>query len=146
MVSVRVVCDGYGPGSYVPGPPAPRTVPRLSRMSNRKSANSEEIQRRIEHGAVQGGELTRKVFAEHITRKRFCDQVGIHRNTLKKWEKLGIVEPQFVEILKSRTAVFNQEDVERGKQIAALIADNAGTLTVKQAAALVDTKLAKRRP
>ena len=115
-------------------------------MSNPNSVNSEETERRIELGAQQGGELTRKAFAEHITRKRFCDEVGIHRNTLKKWEKLGIVEPQFLEILKSRTAVFEQKDVERGKQIATLIADNAGTLTVKQAAALVDTKLAKRRP
>lgn len=97
-----------------------------------------DIEERIRLGAEQGGELTREIFAAHITRKRFCEEVGIHRNTLKKWEAQGIFTPKFVEILKSRTAVYEPEDVERGKRIVSLVADNFGTMTVKRAASIAD--------
>lgn len=99
-----------------------------------------DIDERIRRGAEQGGELTRQKFAEQITRNRFCEEVGIHRNTLKKWESQGIVTPTFVEILRSRTAVFEPSDVERGKRIARLIADNVGTMSIRRAAAIADGK------
>ena len=93
--------------------------------------------RRVKPGAEQGGELVRQEFARHITRSSSCEEVGISQTTLKKWERLGMVKPEFVDILKSKTAVFDEEDVARGKKIAALMAEHHGTMSLAQAAALV---------
>lgn len=110
----------------------------MSKSVKRDSDGRDDVAERILEGAELGGEMTRKKFAESITRRRFCEEVGIHRNTLKKWEQLGIVKPGFEEILKSRTAVYMPDDVERGKRIATLIADNFGTMSIKRAAEIVD--------
>lgn len=112
----------------------------LGEVSREVKPESKEVlaARRVKEGSLAGGESVKQKFAEHITRSYFCDAVGIHRNTLKKWEKLGIFTPGFTKILNIRTAVYSAEDVERGKRIAALIADNFGTMSVKRAAEMVD--------
>lgn len=107
-------------------------------MTSNVKPGRPDLDHRVWEGAIAGGEMTRQKFAENITRSRFCEEVGIHRNTLKKWEKLGVVKPSFALILKSRTAVFSQDDVERGKRIASLIRDNPGGMTVRRAVSIVD--------
>lgn len=130
---VLVPCQG---GGYVHR--GPTLTGRLAHVPTNVKSDRPDLDRRVWEGALAGGESTRSKFAEKITRTRFCEEVGIHRNTLKKWEKLGVVRPWFTDILKTRTAIYDQKDVERGKEIAALIRDNPGEMTLRRAVAIVD--------
>jgi len=82
----------------------------------------------------------RAEFDAAITRRRFCDLVGIHATTLAKWEKRGIVKPELQVILNSPTRVFTEEDVVVGKAIIALLRGQRGVLSVEDAA-----KMARER-
>ena len=60
--------------------------------------------------------------------------VGIHPKTLKRWERLGVVEGQLVPILNSPTRVFSESDVRFGKSLIALLRSRPGELSVAEAA------------
>jgi DNA-binding transcriptional MerR regulator len=73
-------------------------------------------------------------FASVLTRKRFCERVGIHETTLRRWETMGVVKPSMRPVLGIRTAVFEEEDVLLGRRVAKLLRDNPGKLSLREAA------------
>ena len=79
-------------------------------------------------------------FAELITRRRFCDLVGIHRTTLKRWEKAGVVAPKLEPVIGIMTYVFTGEEVEFGKRLARLLAARPGEISLTEAAIEARTK------
>ena len=107
---------------------------------------SEENAARISAGSRRGAKSVSQEFSSVLTRRRLREEVDIHETTLKRWEKMGIMKPRMESILGISTAVFDPIDVERGRQISKLLKASPGLLSAKQAAALVDTKLAGRRP
>jgi hypothetical protein len=106
------------------------------------SSLSADAVRRIEEGARRGREAIRAEFASALTRKRYCELVGIHKTTLKRWEASGIVKPTRVSIRGIETWVFDEADVEAGREIARLLRDNPGQLSLQQAA----VRVRRRKP
>ncbi len=92
----------------------------------------------MRRGSERGSKLVSEEFASKLTRRRFCDDVEIHRNTLKRWEAAGVFEPTFEDVLGSRTALYTQGDIERGRAIAKLLKANPGEMSLRRAAAIVD--------
>jgi hypothetical protein len=107
-----------------------------SNVATERVRSEDSLRRQLE-GARRGGDLVRSEFAASLTRRRYCELVGIHPMTLKRWEKAGIVEPTTQVILKSPTRVFAPEDVAFGKRLVALIQEKPGTLSLRAAAKLV---------
>jgi DNA-binding transcriptional MerR regulator len=85
----------------------------------------------------QGAQTVRSEFAAALTRKRYCELVGIHASTLARWERLGVVQPEMAEVLGIPTRIFSPEQVEFGKRLRVLLHERHGTISVKDAAALV---------
>ena len=110
----------------------------MPRERNQDSEISDESAERIRRGSKRGSKLVSEEFASKLTRRRFCEEVGIHRNTLKRWEAAGVFEPTFESVLGSRTALYKQEDIERGRVIARLLRANPGEMSLRRAAAIVD--------
>jgi len=79
--------------------------------------------------------MVSREFASVITRNRFCELVGIHRTTLRRWEAAGVVRPQMGAVLGVRTAIYSKADVELGREIVRLLEANPGRLSLRQAAA-----------
>ncbi len=69
-----------------------------------------------------------------ITRRRFCELVGVHPTTLKKWEKRGLVQPELAIVMNSPTRVFTDADVQWGRTLIALLRSRPGELSVEEAA------------
>lgn len=97
------------------------------------------------HGAVSRLEASRRgattvaeAFRSAITRKTFANRLGMHTTTVRRWEALGIVHPQQKEVLGIPTMVFSEKDVERGRAIVALLGAHQGTMSLKQAALVID--------
>jgi len=93
-----------------------------------------ESARRIREGSAQGAALVSSEFAAVLTRRRFCELVGIHKTTLRRWEAAGVVRPEMQSVLSIRTAVFPEADVTIGREIVRLLAENSGRLSLKEAA------------
>jgi hypothetical protein len=90
-------------------------------------------QRRIREGSRRGGARVREEFEGVITRKRYCELVGIHRTTLKRWERAGVVEPVMQSVIGIRTATYAPGEVEVGRLAAQLLEENRGALSLKDA-------------
>lgn len=88
---------------------------------------------RIREGSKRGSARVQAEFAQVITRKRFCELVGIHATTLKRWERGGFVRSEKRPVLGIPTTVFTTEEVEVGKRVTRLLADNPGVMTVEEA-------------
>lgn len=97
-----------------------------------------EARERMLAGSRAGSRAVSQEFGEKLTRKRFCQEVGIHPTTLRRWESAGVVSPNFETVLGSRTAVFEQADLDRGKRIASLLKDNPGEMSLSRAAWMLD--------
>jgi transcriptional regulator with XRE-family HTH domain len=85
-------------------------------------------------GSAHGAEVVRSRFAQKLTRRRFCDLVGVHPTTLRRWERAGIVRPRLEEVLGSPTWVFSEEDVAFATRLIGLLRDHPGQLTLADAA------------
>lgn len=79
----------------------------------------------------------RAEFASALTRTRYCEIVGIHETTLRRWEKAGIVRPSIQTILKSPTRVFTADDVSFGKRLVEVLRRHRGTASLVEAAEMV---------
>lgn len=88
-------------------------------------------------GAKHGGEIVRAEFASALTRTRYCEIVGIHETTLRRWEKAGIVRPAIQTILKSPTRVFTTDEVRFGKRLVEMLRRHRGTVSLAEAAEMV---------
>lgn len=73
-------------------------------------------------------------FAAVLTRRRFCEVVGIHKTTLRRWEAAGVVVPRTETIMGSPTKVFEREDVVFGRRLVELLHQESGTVSVVDAA------------
>jgi hypothetical protein len=93
--------------------------------------------RRQREGSRKGADLVRAEFAAALTRRRYCEIVGIHEMTLKRWERAGVLSPRTEVILNSPTRVFLPEDVGFGKRLIGVLRERSGTLSLTEAAALV---------
>lgn len=109
---------------------------KLSNQRPKTPRLSSAATRRIEEGARRGRETTSAAFDAVITRKRYCALVGIHPTSLKRWLAAGVVRPRKDVVQGVETWVFSNADVELGKQIARLLRDNQGKMSVAQAAQL----------
>lgn len=103
---------------------------------------SADAKRRRTNGSKLGAEQVKREFESVITRRRYCELVGIHATTLKKWEKLGVLKPALVPVLNSPTRVFTDDDVEFGKRLLGQLRSHAGLISVEQAAQEVQVKMA----
>jgi hypothetical protein len=97
---------------------------------------SPEGKRRQLEGSRRGAEVVRADFAALITRRRYCELVGIHGTTLRKWEQRGLVRPEVVEVMNSPTHVYTDEDVRFGKRLIGLLRSRPGEMSIEEAAAL----------
>lgn len=76
-------------------------------------------------------------FRSVMTRRRYCETVGIHPTTLRRWESEGILAPSSTRVMNLRTNVFSSEDVAFGKKLIALLRKRPGELSLAQAAELI---------
>jgi hypothetical protein len=90
--------------------------------------------------SAAGGERTQAIFAEVLTRRRYCEAVGVHPNTLVRWEQAGVVKPEMREVGDVPTRVFTEAQVAFGIRLRQVLAENNGRLSLAEAA-----KLARRR-
>lgn len=96
-------------------------------------------QRRLE-AARRGSETVAREFDRVITRKQFTARVGIHANTLARWERAGIIAPELQVVMGSPTRVFTNDDVRFGRRLITLLRDRPGELTLAAAAVLAARK------
>src|SRR5215216_7426306 len=89
--------------------------------------SSEGAQRRLA-GSRRGAEAIKASFSNVITRTRYCELVGIHRTTLRRWEREGVVRPALVPMHNIPTHVFTEDDVDLGRRVVALLKDGSGAL------------------
>lgn len=106
-------------------------------MSSRRTTDSdlESARRRQQAGAQRGAELVQAEFAAALTRRRYCELVGIHATTLRRWEKAGVVTPRLETIMRIPTRVFERDDVAFGRRLVTLLSGRSGTMSVVEAAA-----------
>jgi hypothetical protein len=76
-------------------------------------------------------------FAQIVTRRRYCELVGIHMSTLKRWERAGVVRPELKPVIGIMTWIFSAADVEFGRRLAELLGSRPGELSLAQAAEIV---------
>ncbi len=69
-----------------------------------------------------------------LTRRRYCELVGIHPNTLKRWERTGLLDPELVSVMGSPTRVFNEQDVDFGRRLIAVLREEPGRYSLSEAA------------
>jgi transcriptional regulator with XRE-family HTH domain len=105
----------------------------MSRKS--KSGLPSRSEERIRAGSQRGAEVIKERFAAELTRKRICEELGIHAQTLKKWEAEGVVRPKMRSIGGIPTAVFVEDDVAFGRGVLKLLRSHPGTMSLKSAAA-----------
>lgn len=115
----------YGEGSL--GSPYTQPMPQLSKKAK---------QRQLE-GSRKGSAIVEEAFSTALTRRRYCELVGIHAKTLAKWERAGVVKPETTVIMNSPTWVFCQGDVELGQALIAFLHRHPGRYSISQAAQVV---------
>jgi hypothetical protein len=98
---------------------------------------SGDARRRQLNGAERGGEATRSAFAQALTRQRFAERVGVNVATVRRWELAGAVSPRIEVILGSPTHVFDDADVEFGRNLIAVLRARSGEVSIKEAAAML---------
>jgi hypothetical protein len=96
--------------------------------------STSEAKRRQLEGSRRGAEAVRAEFGAAITRRRYCELVGVHPTTLRKWEKRGLVQPELAAVMNSPTRVFTDADVEWGRALIALLRARPGEMSVEDAA------------
>lgn len=96
--------------------------------------------RRIKDGSKRGSQLVSAQFGEHVTRRRYCETVGIHATTLRRWEAAGVVRPRLIRVLNSPTHVFSDADVALGKRIVVLVQQGRGQISLVEAAHIARTR------
>lgn len=106
--------------------------------AGKPSGDAPGPERRHREGARRGAELVQAEFASVVTRKRYCEVVGIHPTTLKRWEAAGVVRPSLKKVMNSPTRVFTPEDVRFGKRLVAALRSSPGKLSVQDAARAVE--------
>ncbi len=84
-------------------------------------------------GSRRGAETISSSFAQVLTRNRYCELVGIHRTTLRRWEREGVVQPRLVPVRNIPTYTFTQADVDLGRRIATLLHEASGRLSLTEA-------------
>jgi hypothetical protein len=89
---------------------------------------------------VTSGDTTRALFAHLMTRRRYAEAVGVHLKTVVNWEKHGVVKPRTRYVGSTPVRTFTQVQVDFGKRLKAVLAENNGRISVVEAA-----KLARRR-
>jgi hypothetical protein len=107
-------------------------MPKKSEQDDERDAAE-----RQRNGSRKGADLVRAEFAAALTRRRYCEIVGIHEMTLKRWERAGVLSPRTEVILNSPTRVFAPEDVMFGKRLIGVLRERSGTLNLVEAASLV---------
>jgi hypothetical protein len=103
-----------------------------------RRVSSEGAQKRLA-GSRRGAEAIRASFSDVITRTRYCELVGIHRTTLRRWEREGVVRPTLVPVRNIPTHVFSEDDVDVGRRVVVLLRRGSGRLSLAEA-----TQLARR--
>jgi DNA-binding transcriptional MerR regulator len=98
---------------------------------------SKKAKQRQLAGSRKGSAIVEEAFAAALTRRRFCELVGIHGKTLTKWERAGVLEPATAVILNSPTRVFSADDVEFGQALIAFLHRHPGRYSVAEAAEVV---------
>lgn len=106
-------------------------------MSSRPKTDSDlqSARSRQRAGAQRGAALVQAEFAAALTRRRYCELVGIHATTLRRWESAGVVTPRLETIMKIPTFVFERDDVAFGRRLVMLLSERSGTISVGEAAA-----------
>jgi hypothetical protein len=107
---------------------------------------SSEAKKRQLAGSQKGSAVVKEQFDSAITRRVYCELVGIHASTLAKWEKRGVVRPQMEVILNSPTRVFTLEDVELGRAVVEVLRESPGVHSVSEAAELALSRVQTRAP
>lgn len=98
---------------------------------------SKEAKQKQLAGSRKGSAIVEEAFTAALTRRRFCELVGIHGKTLTKWERAGVLEPAMAVILNSPTRVFSVDDVEFGQALIAFLHRYPGRYSVAEAAEVV---------
>ncbi|HKG03135.1 MAG TPA: hypothetical protein VKB03_08125 [Conexibacter sp.] len=106
-------------------------------MPKREQKDERNAAERQRDGSRRGADLVRAEFAAALTRRRYCEIVGIHDMTLKRWERAGVLQPRTQVILNSPTRVFVPEDVAFGKRLIGVLRERSGTVSLVEAAELV---------
>lgn len=105
-------------------------------------SESEEGRRRRLEGSRKGALTVQQLFGEVLTRKRFAAEVGIATvKTLKRWEEAGVVTPTLRQVGNVDTYVFTEADVEVGKRVKRILAEQNGRLTLAEAARLARSEI-----
>jgi hypothetical protein len=82
-----------------------------------KSGSESSSEQRIRVGSRRGAEVIKDRFAAELTRRRLCQELDIHPQTLKKWEAAGVIRPRMLSIGGIPTAVFEADDLALGKEV-----------------------------
>jgi hypothetical protein len=82
----------------------------------------------------EGSKIVADEFATALTRRRAAERIGVHPGTLAKWEQAGVVKPRTVKILGSPTKVYDERDIEFGKRVVQILAEDRGRVSLKEAA------------
>jgi hypothetical protein len=94
---------------------------------------SSKAARRRLAGSRRGAEAIKASFSNVITRTRYCELVGIHRTTLRRWEREGVMRPALLPVRNIPTHVFTEDDVDLGRRLVALLKDGSGRLSLAEA-------------
>lgn len=94
----------------------------------------DDREHRQRRGAQRGAQMVQAEFAAALTRRRFCELVGIHSTTLRRWEAAGVVTPKLETIMRSPTYVFARVDVAFGRRLVALLQEQSGRISLIEAA------------
>lgn len=100
-----------------------------------RPAGDDDVQARQRAGARRGAQLVQAEFAAALTRRRYCELVGIHATTLRRWEAAQVVAPRLEQIMRIPTYVFEREDVAFGRRLVATLSAQSGKMSLAEAAA-----------
>jgi hypothetical protein len=105
-------------------------------MVPRQSSDSKKVEDRLRASRL-GAESVKASFGAFLTRRRYAELVGVSVTTVRRWERVGVVVPHTRVVLNSPTTVFEPEDVDFGRRLAAVIRARPGELSLTEAAAVV---------
>lgn len=99
--------------------------------------DTQDSQTRQQAGATRGARLVQAEFAAVLTRRRYCELVGIHATTLRRWEAAGVVTPTLETVMRIPTNVFDRKDVAFGCRLVEMLSEQSGRLSLAHAAAVL---------
>ncbi len=102
--------------------------------SRDRPPTDEDARHRQRAGSERGASLVQAEFAAALTRRRFCELVGVHPTTLRRWEAAGVLSPRLETIMRSPTYVFDREDVTFGRRLVVALQEGSGKISVEEAA------------